>query len=120
KTVPRGTARLTPSRAALGPNRRVRPWMRMTGSGGAWPLVVMGSGLTGRLQGLVALPQQVDHFVHADVQLPGLGEQGVEAPGQDLDALAPGQPRAGVGDVSPRRAPRGDDALALQLPVGAG
>src|SRR5262249_54674172 len=96
RTAPRGTARLTRSRATLAPKRRVRLRTAMTGRSGPG----MGSGLLGAGgQGQVALAEQLDDLVGVDVQLPGLGQQGVDALADDLQALTPGQRRAGVGHV---------------------
>src|SRR5688572_32115643 len=93
-TDPRGTSRLTPSRASLGPNRRLRRFTVITDSN-------MGSGLLG--QGLVAAADEVDQLVGLEAELAGLGQQGVDAVGQNADPLLAGERGAGGGDEGPRR-----------------
>src|SRR5688572_9901842 len=117
-TAPRGTRRVTPSRAVLGPNRRVS---RSTATTSSKASGVMASRLLGdRFQNLVAAADQVEQFVGAEAELTGLGEQGVDALGQDAQPLPPGERGPGVGDVRPGGALLHDDAGDLQLPVGAG
>src|SRR5437588_5599646 len=98
KTQPRGTVRLTPSSARLGPKRRVKPRSSTTGSWAtpfATPLLAtIGSFLLGvGVHRPVALAEQLDHFVGAEIHLAGLAEQGVHALGEDAQALAAGQRR---------------------------
>ena len=64
--------------------------------------------------------QQFDDRVGVDVHLPRLGEEGVDAGGEDFQPLAAGQ-RRGVGrDVGASRAAFLDDSSLLQFAVGAG
>src|SRR5581483_2696939 len=90
KTTPRGMASRTLSSATFGPNRRVSPAISITFAPNSEYAATIGSRLLG-LQDFVTLPQQFDHVVGADAQLPGLGQEGVDPLGEDLQPLPPGQ-----------------------------
>src|SRR6266851_164739 len=121
KTVPRGTVRLTLSSATLGPKRRVISLIWITASIEREGFSIMECPFTWtRLHGLVALAKETDDLFGADVHLASLGQQGVGALGENLQALAPRQRGPAVGHVSARRAAFGDDTGNLQLAVSAG
>src|SRR5581483_10645369 len=121
KTTPRGTVRLTSSRATLAPKRRVNPRISITLSARLEPLAYMDSFLLGMgMQALVALTKERDDLFDVDVHLVRLGQQGIDALGQDLQPFTPGQRRARVGDIRPRGPTFDDNAFLFQLAISPG
>ena len=94
KTAPRGTVRLTSSSATVRAEAARQPLdaddrVGSAGAGRSWFISPWRVAA-----GLVAPAEQIEQFVQADVHLPGLGEQGVDALGEDSQALLAGQRRA--------------------------
>src|SRR5689334_10733622 len=81
---------------------------------------LIGSGLPGRLQVLVAVAEDLDEIIQRDVQLAGLGQQGVDAFGDEADSFTASQRRAGIGDIGSGGTPLGNEAGSLQLTISAG
>src|SRR5262249_26482942 len=104
KTTPRGMVSRTLSSATFGPNRRVSPATPSPLGPNSEYAATIGSRLLG-LQEFVALPHEFDHVFGSDAQLPGLGEQGVDAFGENLQPLPAGQRRAGGRHVGSRGPP---------------
>ena len=100
KTLPRGTAKFTRSSARLAPKRRVSPTISITFS--TEPVLTFSLLCGVGTHCAIPLPDQVQDFLDADVHLPGLGQQGVDPPGQNVEAFAPGQRGSGVGNVRAR------------------
>src|SRR5579863_3206032 len=121
KTPPRGTASETSLSALLLPNCRVSRRISMMGGAELGNGSFMRSFLVaGGLHSLVALLSELDELVEVNVHLSRLGQQGVDALGENLDAFAAGQGRALVGNVGTSRAAFFDQPDCFELAIGAG
>src|SRR5438094_4586712 len=99
KTAPRGTLRLSWSRARFARKRRDSRSTRTTASAPSGGVSVMVLFLLALARDFVALPDQVEKVFDANVQEPDLGEQGVDALGQGVEALLAGHARGAGRDV---------------------